>query len=130
MTDKHPRTDVLIVDTDGAHTVELSRALRAAGHSTELASSTPSAIERLLGSRPRVILIDPFAAGRLLGILERHPMWSLIPVVVMTDNPGSILAEALRLGGMHVLCKPLPMRALLAAIGRLGAAPAGQHASP
>lgn len=108
-----PPRSILIVDDDALIRESLSVMLSEEGYSVLTASNGEEALRVLEHgtSLPGLILLDltmPVMDGNtLLGVLDQHPRFSLVPVVII-----SAVAHRARKGA-KVLCKPLDFEEVL-----------------
>ncbi len=115
------KRSVLVVDDDQALARVISRQLTAAQFDVILANSGPAAIELIMKRPFDVILSDiqmPEMSGvELLGIVRAYDLD--VPVILMTGDPTVETAmEALSLGALKYLPKPVPNEVLLQAVER------------
>ncbi len=111
--------NLLIIDADRTATVELRKALRAAGHSTAVETSGWDALERLLGATPDLVLLElelPDLDG--LELLEQlRGQGSTVPVIVCSKRTAPPeRAAALEHGADDYIAKPCYLPELLARI--------------
>jgi CheY-like chemotaxis protein len=60
-----------------------------------------------------------YAGSDVLAEMERNARWAGVPAILLTENPGSVLASVLSAAGQSVVAKPVVARELLAHVGRL-----------
>src|SRR4051812_18040428 len=114
---------ILVVDDDADIRESMEMALGMHGHAVATAADGQQAIQLLRGSSvdPCIILLDLMMPGmdgfELHAHLQADPIWSHIPVVIVT-GAGALADE--RAGALHreILRKPFPMHALLATVNR------------
>ncbi len=112
---------VLIVDDDVALTRVLDRVLSAAGYAVTTINDSREAIALIEANSYDVILTDiqmPTMTGvDLLRLVRAHDLD--VPVVLMTGNPTVQSAiEALGLGALQYMLKPVPQEELLRVVER------------
>lgn len=103
---------VLLVDDDLAVLGELSRGLRAAGHSVTTARDGLDALELATTAPPDVIVADVVMPGlngyQLCRRLRQHPATATTPVVLMADTAGAAdRLWATEVGARTLLAKPV-----------------------
>lgn len=113
--------EVLIVEGEGAHLADLRAILEPAGLAVHHAESIDTALERLTGSPPHLILADlPLASQegyRLIHQMRKFKGEKEIPFIVMTENQnGKALQEAAQLGVGEWIRKPFSAEALFSKI--------------
>jgi two-component system, LuxR family, response regulator FixJ len=112
---------VFIVDDDAAVRKALDRLLRGAGYTTDLCASAEEYLQREPVAPPACLLLDIRMAGMSGLDLQRTIRGTprALPVVVITGHGNDTDREqALALGAVDVLDKPLDHVVLLAAIER------------
>ncbi len=114
-------TSVLVVDDDAQLRRALTRLLTAAGHDVVGAEDGTTAVELIMARRFDVILSDiqmPNMSGvDLLSIVRAYDLD--VPVILMTGAPTLETAmEAVSLGALQYLTKPIPNDTLVKAIER------------
>jgi len=120
---------VLVVDDDQIHLLTTAELLEDEGYEVVVQGSPFGATERIMVTRPDVVLLDvnmPALSGEaLLPLLRAREQTRATPVVLFSSNDESALrAAALRLGADGYVCKgDLP--GLRRVLQRL--APAGRH---
>ena len=125
-------SSVLLVDDDEIFSSTLSRALRRRGYKVTVCNSTEDAKRSVEEDPPDYAVIDlrlPDGSGLCLAsaIRERNPDCSF---VILTGY-GSIASavEAVKLGAINYLCKPVDADAVVAAFGG-SAAPETETPAP
>ncbi|HZC78800.1 MAG TPA: response regulator, partial [Ktedonobacterales bacterium] len=119
MTTLAPR--VLVVDDSISIRRTLEQTLMRAGFEVELARDGIEALDRMLVSAPRVVVLDiemPRLDGyELLTILCGTPQFADVPVVMLTSRAAEKHRErALQLGARAYLVKPCPQDTLIATV--------------
>jgi EAL domain-containing protein (putative c-di-GMP-specific phosphodiesterase class I) len=112
---------VLIADDEVALAQGVARALVKAGYDVELAHDGNKAISAIMARRFDVILSDihmPGTSGvELLRVVRAYDLD--VPVILMTGEPEvSTAVEAIELGALLYLCKPVPVADIVAAVDR------------
>jgi two-component system, response regulator RegA len=130
--DTEQSRSVLLVDDDEIFVSTLSRALRRRGYAVTISNSTEDAKRSVAEDPPDYAVIDlrlPDGSGLCLAsaIRECNPDCSF---VILTGY-GSIASavEAVKLGAINYLCKPVDADAVIAALGG-GAAPETETPAP
>ena len=130
-------TTFLVVDDDAAFRTRLVRALESRGLKAHAASNGADALELAATAKPQAAIVDMRMPGGMSGLdvvkelSAKHPE---MQIVVLTGY-GSIgtAVEAVRLGAINYLQKPLDTEEILAAFdekeGEAGAHPAGDTPS-
>ncbi len=120
---------VLLVDDDLAVLGELSRGLRAAGHSVTTARDGLDALELATTTPPDVVLADVVMPGlngyQLCRRLRAHPATAATPVVLMGDTLGAAdRLWAAEVGARELIAKPVAVDLATAAVAAvMGRAP-------
>lgn len=126
-----PRT-ALIVDDSRTALAALGRLLKAQGIAVDTAESGPEALDFLRSNaNPGVVFLDHMMPGmdgfQTLGALKTNFPTAAIPVVMYTSKEGDIyMGQALALGAVGVLRKPVDpveLAAILQRVDRLPASP-------
>ena len=120
----HPRqkqADVLLVDDDKLVVRAVERVLVAAGYTVEKATDAQHAARNAMAGGYDVVLSDIHMPGmsgtELLGVLRSYGCD--MPVILMTGAPSmDSVRDALELGAVQYLTKPIDRTALLRAVGR------------
>lgn len=112
---------VLLVDDDEAVMRTLQRVLKAAGFEVTIAGNGTTAIQMIMSHPFDVIVTDiqmPGMSGvELLGVVRAYDLD--VPVILMTGDPTVETAvEAVRLGALQYLAKPIPMETFVRAVER------------
>jgi len=112
---------VLVVDDSISIRRTLEQTLTRAGFEVELARDGIEALDRMLVSTPRVVVLDiemPRLDGyELLTILRGTPQFADVPVVMLTSRAAEKHREhALQLGARAYLVKPCPQDTLIATV--------------
>jgi chemosensory pili system protein ChpA (sensor histidine kinase/response regulator) len=112
---------VLVVDDSISIRRALEQTLTRAGFEVELARDGIEALDRMLVSAPRVVVLDiemPRLDGyELLTILRGTPQFADVPVVMLTSRAAEKHREhALQLGARAYLVKPCPQDTLIATV--------------
>ncbi len=112
---------VLVVDDDAAVASSIQRVLKKAGYTVSLAGNGTSAVEAIRDRPFDVVLTDIQMPGMsgidLLSIVRAYDLD--VPVVLMTGSPSLETAlEALSLGALHYIVKPIGNDELVKAIER------------
>jgi two-component system response regulator RegA len=117
----HERPQMLLADDDQTLCQVLARALTASGYAVETAHDAASALRTALVVPPDFAVIDlrlPDMSG--LKLLERLKALDARTQIVVLTGYGSIATaiEAIKLGAIHYLTKPVTATQILAAFGR------------
>lgn len=101
---------VLVVDDESGARRALIRLLTREGYETVGASDGREALQALEARTPDVILLDLMMPGmdglELLEVLQRHPQWKALPVVVLTGlSDTQTVNRAQQLGARAYLVK-------------------------
>jgi len=101
---------ILVVDDDHIHLLTTAELLEDEGYEVLVQGSPFGATERIMVTRPDVVLLDvnmPGLSGEsLLPLLKARPQTRATPVVLLSSNDESALrAAALRLGADGYACK-------------------------
>lgn len=112
---------VLVVDDEPAVSAPIERMLSSAGYEVVVARSGDKAIEMITGTPFDVILSDIHMPGfdgvQLLRMIRLRDLE--VPVVLMTGQPElSTATQAIALGALQYLTKPVPPATLLATVER------------
>ncbi len=112
---------VLVVDDEPAVAKALQRVLQAAGYEVTIAGDGASAVDKIMHQSFDVVLSDIQMPGMtgvdLLGIVRAYDFD--VPVILMTGTPTLETAiEAIRLGALQYLPKPISNDILVKAIAR------------
>jgi chemosensory pili system protein ChpA (sensor histidine kinase/response regulator) len=112
---------VLVVDDSISIRRTLEQTLTRAGFEVEMARDGIEALDRMLVSTPRVVVLDiemPRLDGyELLTILRGTPQFADVPVVMLTSRAAEKHREhALQLGARAYLVKPCPQDTLIATV--------------
>ncbi len=123
---------VLVVDDDNVFRTRLGKAFDDRGFDVRLASGAAEAIRLARQDSPELAVVDlrmPDASG-LEVVRELHAI-DPASVIVMLTGYGSIATalEAVRLGAVHYLSKPVDIDQILAAFGGKGVPSASEAAS-
>src|SRR5579859_7016924 len=115
---------VLVVDDSVTIRQTLDHMLRRGGFDVQVARDGIEAMEMMLVSLPRVVVLDiemPHLDGfEVLSILRRSPQFSDVRVVMLTSRAADKHKEhALRLGAQAYLIKPCPQETLLETVRSL-----------
>jgi EAL domain-containing protein (putative c-di-GMP-specific phosphodiesterase class I) len=115
------RRTVLVVDDELGVAVALRHVLKAAGYQCEIATDGTQAVEAVMKKPFDVVVTDIHMPGlsglALLRALRAHDQD--IPVILMTGDPNLGTAmEAISLGAMHYLAKPLDTAHLVKVVER------------
>lgn len=125
---------ILIVEDDATFSATLSRALRRRGYEVQVAATPDEALELALAGRPQSIVLDLNLAGASgLSLLPR--LRECLPearIVVLTGYASiSTAVDAIKLGAVQYLAKPLDVDTLLRAFNHsAGAVTAAEPAAP
>jgi DNA-binding NtrC family response regulator len=123
-----------LIAPDSADRAELAARLAERGFRVSVADAAGAPVPKLVAAGVDAIVLD-LAAPDALKLLRRHPaQWRRLPVICLADRrqPGSA-SEALRLGAIDIVARPLRISDLLAALGHvaeLAAAPADDEPDP
>lgn len=112
---------VLLVDDDAALARAIARVLHAAGYTVRAVTSGPAAVETVMSETVDVIVSDIQMPGMsgvdLLSMVRAYDLD--VPMILMTGNPTIDTAiEAVSLGAIQYLVKPVPNEVLVKAVGR------------
>lgn len=112
---------VLVVDDDAALAKSLQRVLKASGFEVSLAGDGTAAVQMIMSRPFDVVLTDiqmPGMTGvELLGVVRAYDLD--VPVILMTGDPTVETAmEAISLGALQYLAKPVPSEVLVGAVER------------
>ena len=112
---------VLVVDDEMAVAKALQRVLQASGYEVTIAGDGATAVDKIVHASFDVVLSDiqmPGMTGvELLGIVRGYDLD--VPVILMTGTPTLETAiEAIRLGALQYLPKPISNDALVKAVER------------
>ncbi|HEV3193399.1 MAG TPA: response regulator, partial [Polyangiaceae bacterium] len=112
---------VLVVDDEAAVAKALQRVLQAAGYDVTVASDGGTAVDKIMHQSFDVVLSDIQMPGMtgvdLLGIVRAYDFD--VPVILMTGTPTLETAiEAIRLGALQYLPKPISNDTLVKAVAR------------
>ncbi len=121
---------VLVIDDDETFTGVLTRALIRRGIAAEGAGDAPSALAHAQRIRPRRVVLDLNLAGNS-GLALIEPLLAIngeCRIVVLTGYASIATAvDAIKLGAVQYLAKPVDVDTLLAAFGK-DARPATEEA--
>jgi DNA-binding response OmpR family regulator len=120
---------ILVVDDDRALCATIETALQKAGLSVRVAHDGRQCLEAVAAERPDVIVLDvtmPVMNGfKALRELRRNPKTNLLPVVMLTGNPGEPGELAAWITEIdRYLAKPCDIARLVAAVKELLPEPA------
>ena len=106
---RSPVADVLIVD--GGVVLDLAEAGRLVveGFTIQHVTHGIDALERLAqGALPQLLIVDleSGGSGDLLAALESNPRYAKLRLIVTTQSPDSVLAEAFRMANISVVPRP------------------------
>jgi EAL domain-containing protein (putative c-di-GMP-specific phosphodiesterase class I) len=112
---------VLVVDDEAAVAKALQRVLQAAGYEVTIAGDGGTAVDKIMHQSFDVVLSDIQMPGMtgvdLLGIVRAYDFD--VPVILMTGTPTLETAiEAIRLGALQYLPKPISNDILVKAVAR------------
>ena len=115
---------VLVVDDDRALCETIGTALRKAGLSVRFAYDGKQCLQAVAEEQPDVIVLDvamPVMHGyKALHHLRRNPKTNLLPVVLLTGNPGEPGELAGWMSGIdRYLAKPCDIARLVAVVEEL-----------
>lgn len=102
---------ILVVDDNETNRDLLSRRLERQGYTVTLAESGESALEKIAGAPPDLILLDIMMPGlngyEVLEQLKKHKTWRHIPVIMISalDELGSVV-RCIEMGADDYLAKP------------------------
>lgn len=124
---------VLVVDDSVTIRQTLEHILQRGGFEVQQARDGIEALEKMLVSLPRVVVLDiemPRLDGfEMLSILHGSPQFSDVPVVMLTSRAAEKHKEhALKLGARGYLIKPCPQETLLETVRGLLAEPVSGNA--
>lgn len=114
---------VLMVDRDAEQTAVVAGALDREGYSLVTASDFFSALEKLAGDPYDLVISEMVLPGMDgLELLRKIKALNLSPPVVMVTSCASVdqAVEAMKLGALDVILKPLDSRMTKALLGRIG----------
>lgn len=123
-----------LIAPDSPERAELAAHLVERGYRVAASDVAGVSVSKLIAAGAEAIVLDLAAPGALK-LLRRHPaQWRRLPVICLADRrqPASA-SEALRLGAIDIVARPLRVHDLLAAIGHvaeLAAAPAEEAPDP
>ncbi len=111
---------ILIIDDDPAFNAVLTRALVRRGHDAHGVTSAHEALEAARGDPPSQVVLD-LNLGGSSGLSLIEPLLALNPacrIVVLTGYASIATAvDAIKLGAIQYLAKPVELSAVLAAFG-------------
>ncbi len=117
----HERPNLLLVDDDQSFCSVLSAALAARGFAVSVAHNVPSAVELALGDPPEYAVVDlkmPGPSGLDL-VQQLKELDENTRIVVLTGYASIATAvEAIKLGAVHYLAKPVDADDIVAALHR------------
>lgn len=112
---------ILVIEDDEVMREMLRLQLVQAGYDVILAHDAAVAANAVTTQRPDLVLADihmPYMNGlQLVEAMKSDPATARIPVIFVTANPDAE-AEAMRIGGVGFLTKPLREDDLLAMVAR------------
>ena len=118
------RPSLLLVDDDGVYRERLAKAMTARGYEVRTAADTEAAVALAEAESPELALLDLRMPGESgLDLLRRLKAIDPTTKILMLTGYGSITTalEAVRLGAVHYLTKPVDVDEILAAFEREGA---------
>ena len=118
------RPTLLLVDDDGVYRERLAKAMRARGYEVRTAADAEAAVALAEVESPELAVLDLRMPGESgLDLLRRLKAIDPTTKILMLTGYGSIATalEAVRLGAVHYLTKPVDVDEILAAFDRDGA---------
>ena len=118
------RPTLLLVDDDGVYRERLAKAMRARGYEVRTAADAEAAVALAEVESPELAVLDLRMPGESgLELLRRLKAIDPTTKILMLTGYGSIATalEAVRLGAVHYLTKPVDVDEILAAFDRDGA---------
>ncbi len=118
------RPTLLLVDDDGVYRERLAKAMTARGYEVRTAADTEAAVALAEAESPELAVLDLRMPGESgLDLLRRLKAIDPTTKILMLTGYGSIATalEAVRLGAVHYLTKPVDVDEILAAFDREGA---------
>ena len=118
------RPTLLLVDDDGVYRERLAKAMRARGYEVRTAADAEAAVALAEAESPELAVLDLRMPGESgLDLLRRLKAIDPTTKILMLTGYGSIATalEAVRLGAVHYLTKPVDVDEILAAFDRDGA---------
>ncbi len=112
---------ILIVDDEPVLRKSLSRALRKAGYDVTVAASAEEGLRFVVEQRPDLVLLDlKFSGMDGMEALRRIRAFDPSILVVIITAYGSVetAVEAMKLGAVDFLCKPLDLRVVHMTVAR------------
>jgi two-component system response regulator RegA len=123
-TAKKRALELLLVDDDENYCWALSRTFERRGYSVQVANSVPQACERLADRLPDYAVIDlrmPGGSSGLALISRLKAVNAQMRIVILTGYASIATAvEAIKLGAMHYMIKPVDADAIEQAFRRQG----------
>lgn len=114
--------NILLVEDDSRVVQFLERALRAEGHSVQVAGTGPDGVERALAFAPDLIILDvmlPGLDGREV-CQQVRASGSRVPILMLTAlDSTSDVVDGLRMGADDYVTKPFALDELLARLEAL-----------
>ncbi|MDP1832003.1 MAG: response regulator [Geothrix sp.] len=120
-----PRPSLLLVDDDAVYRERLAKAITARGYEVRTAADAVEAVALAEAESPELAVLDLRMPGESgLELLRRLKAIDPTTRVLMLTGYGSIATamEAVRLGAVHYLTKPVDVDDILAAFDRDGQA--------
>lgn len=118
------RPTLLLVDDDGVYRERLAKAMMARGYEVRTAADAEAAVALAEVESPELAVLDLRMPGESgLDLLRRLKAIDPTTKILMLTGYGSIATalEAVRLGAVHYLTKPVDVDEILAAFDRDGA---------
>ena len=118
------RPTLLLVDDDGVYRERLAKAMMARGYEVRTAADAEAAVALAEAESPELAVLDLRMPGESgLDLLRRLKAIDPTTKILMLTGYGSIATalEAVRLGAVHYLTKPVDVDEILAAFDRDGA---------
>ncbi len=118
------RPSLLLVDDDGVYRERLAKAITARGYEVRTAADAEAAVALAEAESPELAVLDLRMPGESgLDLLRRLKAIDPTTKILMLTGYGSIATalEAVRLGAVHYLTKPVDVDEILAAFDRDGA---------
>ena len=118
------RPTLLLVDDDGVYRERLAKAMTARGYEVRTAADAEAAVALAEAESPELAVLDLRMPGESgLDLLRRLKAIDPTTKILMLTGYGSIATalEAVRLGAVHYLTKPVDVDEILAAFDRDGA---------
>lgn len=111
---------IAVIAPDSAERAEIAAQLTDRGYRVAVSDPAGASVAKLIAAGAEAVIFD-LAAPDALKLLRRQPaQWRRLPVVCLADRrQPNTAAEALRLGAVDIVARPLRLRDLLAALGNV-----------